>query len=145
MRRAGLGLLLVICAAVGACGYFRSGTWTDDPDNFARAWGYSKPNDVTMIHSWYWRSAHFTREESYFFQFRWHEELFTQLVEANRLQAVNPVRGAKTERQFCFQRPAWFAPDPDDAYEIWRCGDGVNCWLFRARRSNDLYFYACQL
>src|ERR1051325_4749991 len=26
------------------------------PQNWKRAWGYSKPNDVVMSHSWYWRS-----------------------------------------------------------------------------------------
>ena len=89
-RRILFVLLVLVTSAVG-CGYFRSGTWVDDPKNFARAWGYSKPDEIEMVRSWVWRSAHFTREESYFFQFRWHEELFEQFISANRMQAIEPL------------------------------------------------------
>jgi len=81
-----IAIISLICAMSllqVRCGYFGSGRWEDDPGHWRRAWGYSKPPDVVIIHSWYWRSAHWTREEAYFFQFKWHEELFEQLVNRN--------------------------------------------------------------
>ena len=69
-------LLLSFLLLTAACGYFSSGTWEDDPKNWKRAWGSSKPDEVVMPHSWYWRSPHWSREEAYGFQFRWHNELF---------------------------------------------------------------------
>ncbi len=94
------GLILALMPLLG-CGYFRSGTWVEDPENFARAWGYAKPDAVHMLHSWYWRSAHFTREESYFFQFQWNEELFRRFVAANRMQPQEPLpRGPGSEPEY---------------------------------------------
>jgi hypothetical protein len=56
-------MLLGLSLLASACGYFSSGIWEDDPKNWKRAWGYSKPEEVVMPHSWYWRSPHWTREE----------------------------------------------------------------------------------
>jgi hypothetical protein len=53
---------------VTAC--HESGTWVDDPNNFKRAWGVDAPSGVQVVHSRYSRSAHFTREEVYYFQLR---------------------------------------------------------------------------
>jgi hypothetical protein len=139
-----VGLAAVFIAAA-ACGYFQSGTWVDDPKNYARAWGYSKPAEIDLVHSWYWRSPHFTREEAYFFQFRWHDELFKQAVARNQMQLVEASSGEAAEPHFCFDRPPWFAAQGREAYEAWRCTGGNDCWLFRDRRTRDLYIYACQM
>jgi hypothetical protein len=62
-RNPGLAVLVVTLIPAVECGYFRSGTWVDDPKNYARAWGYSKPDEIDLVHSWYRRSPHFTRED----------------------------------------------------------------------------------
>src|SRR5213592_420869 len=120
-----IGFLVFLLPA--GCGYFSSGKWEDDPHNWKRAWGYSKPDDVVMPHSWYWRSPHWTREEAYFFQFLWHEELFNQLVANNNLSRVISVREAKPE--YCFKKPNWFVPKDASAYEIWHDGASDKIWL----------------
>jgi hypothetical protein len=136
----------VACAAAASCGYLQSGAWVDDQKNFARAWGYSKPDEINMVHSWYWRSAHFTREESYFFQFKWHDELFKQLVAANQMQPVERESAAAgPEPKFCFAKPGWFAPQERETYEAWRCTENSDCWLFLDRRTKDIFIYACQM
>jgi hypothetical protein len=56
------------------------------------------------------------------------------------MQEVEPSsRGAGSEPQYCFAKPGWFAPQGSEAYEAWRCTGGVDCWLFRDRRTKDLY------
>jgi len=125
-----------------ACGYFSSGKWEDDPQNWKRAWAYSKPDDVIMPHSWYWRSPHWTREEAYFFQFRWHEELFNQFVANDNM---SPVESREAKPEYCFEKPRWFVPKETSAYEIWRNGASGQSWLFRDANTNELFLYACQL
>jgi len=49
--------LLVILAGCGA-------TWVDDAGNFKRVFGFSQPGDVKVIHSYYWKSPHWTVEYS---------------------------------------------------------------------------------
>ena len=137
IRIAFLALLLA-----GGCGYVNSGKWDDDPQNWKRAWGYTKPDDVTMPHSWYWRSAHWSREEAYFFQFQWHQELFKQLVANSKMNRFESSREAKPN--YCFQKPSWFASKDTSAYEIWADPFG-DAWLFRDAETKELFFYACQL
>ena len=59
---------LALALVAGGCG--RAGTWTDDPGNWRRIFRGPKPAGVAMIHSWYWRSPHFTMEFEYFRVFR---------------------------------------------------------------------------
>ena len=138
--RISIALLALLFAA--GCGYVYSGNWEDDPKNWKRAWGYSKPHDVVMPHSWYWRSPHWSREEAYFFQFRWHEELFNQFVANNNMSRSESSREASPD--YCFQKPSWFVPKDASAYDIWR-SPSVDAWLFRDAKTKELFFYACQL
>jgi hypothetical protein len=142
-RIANLILLSALSLHHVGCGYFSSGKWEDDPQNWKRAWGYSKPSEIVMIHSWYWRSPHWTREEAYFFQFKWHKELFQQLVDRNGMHLSKDGSGKKIqESSFCFDKPAWFIPRLESAYEIW---EGSNCLLFKDKSANEIFLYACQL
>ncbi len=145
MRKLALGsMLLVSILLAAACGYVSSGTWEDDPKNWERAWGSSKPAEVSIPHSWYWRSPHWTREEAYFFQFRWHEELFNQLIEKNGMRPL-ALAAVKPQPDYCFDKPDWFAPPSPAGYEGWQCGSSNNCWLFRDVETKELFLYSCQL
>lgn len=142
-RVAALSLLCALSLHQAACSYFGSGKWEDDPKNWERAWGYSKPSEVVMIHSWYWRSPHWTKEEAYFFQFKGHKELFQQLIDRNEMRLWREDSGKKvTEPTFCFQKPVWFIPKPESAYDVWESPNGL---LFKDRSTNEIFFYACQL
>jgi hypothetical protein len=145
LLHAGIFFILMIFLA-GCCGYCSSGTWEDDQKNFKRAWGYSKPSEIEMVHSWYWRSAHFTREEAYFFQFQWHEQLFQELVSKNAMKHVEYNGSSDViAPQFCFDKPQWFIPKPIQAYQTWTCEPDADCWLFRDVDTNEIFLYACQL
>jgi len=94
-----------------------------------------------MPHSWYWRSPHWTREEAYFFQFQWHEELFKQLLAKN---GMRPFEGSESPG-YCFGKPGWFAPPSAAGYKSWRCDSSTDCWLFREAKTKELFLYVCQL
>jgi len=144
--------LFMLGVSLLSCGYFSSGQWEDDPKNLKRAWGYSKPWESLVVHSSYWRSPHWTREESYFFQFRGNDELLKQMIDSNKLRprlASQPALLPNTA--FCRDKPAWFLPKPFDRYDVWECPDAPtpdwppSCLLFKEKTSNDLFLYACQL
>ncbi|MFL6197423.1 MAG: hypothetical protein ACJ75H_24770 [Thermoanaerobaculia bacterium] len=142
MRRLLLGSVLFGFSLLGsACGYFSSGTWEDDPQNWKRAWGTAKPEEVVMPHSWFWRSAHWSREDAYFFQVRWNEDLFKQLIEGNGMRPA----GASEKPGYCVDKPGWFTPPSAAGYESWRCGPSADCRLFRERGTKELFLYMCQL
>lgn len=139
-------LLVLVGISVSACGYASGGTWADDPGNFTRAWGVEKPDDVEVVRSWYWRSAHFTREEAYFFHLRAGDEFASRFAAANGLVAGESVTGAQIAGlSWSFDRPDWFAPERDRTYESWRETPGDDRRVFRDPATGDVFVYACQL
>jgi hypothetical protein len=125
--------------AFAAC--HRSGTWVDDPRNANRAWGIDLPRGMVLRHSWYWRSPHFTREESYFFEIDGAPTDFAPaFAKENAMHSSDAISVVGTST--CFPRPAWFAPGPAANYESWSSDTG---FVLRDHRSGKLFIYCCQL
>ena len=110
-------LLLAILAA--GCGYAMSGTWVDDPDNWSRAFQSTKPPGVTVVHSQYWRSPHWTLEFAYFFEIAPNPTLKEQLFSKDKLRRMTGEEAAKAKDDNFGAAPAWFAPKAAIEYDIW--------------------------
>lgn len=137
------GALLTVLA-LAAC--HRSGAWVDDPKNFQRAWDQPAPSDLQIRHSWYWRSAHFTREEAYYFQFARHDELMRGFIAENRLQPVADLTSVTVSDYSCFSRPPWFAPKPLPAYNAWVTPPNASrALILEDRTTRDFFISACQI
>jgi hypothetical protein len=122
----------------------RSGTWVDDPRNFRRAWGQEPPADVEVVHSWYWRSSHFTREEIYYFQLQAPVSYAEAFASENGLVPVGAE--AITPYSFDQQKPAWFAPKPAAAYRIWSDRSRHPArYVLVDRQSGAIFIHAAQL
>lgn len=114
-RRAVPSLVLALAAG---CGYALSGTWEDDPDSWGRAFGSTRPDDVEVVRSWYWRSPHWTCEYEYFFHVRANDALRAQLFTENELV---PVEGDPLADTF-HAPPAWFLPGGAGGCDAWTFG-----------------------
>jgi len=120
--RVRLVLLLAVVVAAG-CGYVRSGTWDDVPENWHRAFGSTKPDTVVVVHSRYWRAPHFTFEAAYLFEIQPDPVFREQLFGKNRLRRLPDDEVAKESRPCFTECPPWFAPKPLGQYEIWAYTD----------------------
>ena len=80
----GVGVLSALMLAAG-CGYVQSGTWEDDPSNWTKAFRSTKPEDVVVLHSRYWRSAHWSYEAGHVFEVAANSKLRDQLFRENKL------------------------------------------------------------
>lgn len=142
--RRGFTLLAATILVFAAC--HRSGAWSDDPRNFERAWSQSAPTDLQIQHSWYWRSAHFTREEAYYFQFARHVQFMRGLIAENAFQPVADAASVAVSDYSCFSRPTWFAPKPMTAYNAWVAPPYASRGLILEDRSTgDFFISVCQL
>jgi hypothetical protein len=106
-------------------GCHQSGTWENDAKNWERAFGQEPPKGVEIVHSWLWRSPHFTLECEYFFQLRSNRAFAKQAIETGRLEnmSVDPNSDQEEREQllrFFHDKPSWFIPKPIERYEIWR-------------------------
>lgn len=111
--------VLFIATCSSACGYFSSGTWEDDPSNWKRAFRSTKPPDVVVVHSKYWRSPHWSYEFQYFFEIAPNLPLKKQLFTANRLRLVTGTEAEEVRRRIFGEAPPWFAPKSTTEYEVW--------------------------
>ena len=100
--------------AVLLVGCHKSGTWRDDTGIWKRIFRVEKPANVTVVHSWFWRSPHFTYEFEYYLQVEKSADLQKRLFTAYR-GTDDPTAIMAWSQQ---NRPAWFAPKPVAEYEV---------------------------
>jgi hypothetical protein len=118
-RPSSIALFLLIVLFNAGCGYLTAGTWEDDPGNWNRALRSTKPPDVTVVHSKYWRSPHWTYEFEYFFEIAPNTTLTKQLFAQNKLRQVSGDEAAQSKKNVFGDAPSWFAPKAVTEYEVW--------------------------
>jgi hypothetical protein len=111
-------LLLIVLFNAG-CGYFMAGTWEDDPGNWDRAFQSTKPPDVTVVHSKYWRSAHWTYEFEYFFVIAPNRHLKDQLFAKSKMRQAAGDEATQIRKTAFSDVRSWFAPKGVTEYEVW--------------------------
>jgi hypothetical protein len=112
-------ILFSLLLCLYGCGYFSSGTWEDDPDNWGRAFHSKKPDSAIILHSKYWRSPHWTYEFQYFFEIEQNYDLKKQLFTQNKLIQLQGVAAREAKDKFFGESPKWFAPKAVNSYEVW--------------------------
>ena len=117
-HRLSIVTLLLACLAAG-CGYVMAGTWHDDPGNWQRAFQSKKPPDVTVVHSKYYRSPHWTYEFEYFFEIAPNATLKEQLFTKNKLRELTGNEATKAREDVPGDVPSWFSPKVASEYRIW--------------------------
>jgi len=75
-------LLFTLCLT----GCHEAGTWEDDARNFQRIFRVPQPREVTVVHSRFWTSPHWTDEFQYFIQIRHNDTFQKQLLAHNKLK-----------------------------------------------------------
>ena len=114
-------LLTILTAFIfvsGICGCHKSGKWVNDPNNWKRAFGNPPPTNFEVIHSIYWRTPHFTREDGWTFQVKSPPSFYKEWLGAYKVK--HPDSAELQRLEFLKKdKPAWFLPKPLAEYEIW--------------------------
>lgn len=141
---AGMRVAAFLTCLVGmvSCGYVKAGRWEDDRENWDRAFGRVVPAGWRVVHSEYWRNAHFTYEGGYYFQIR------VPSAERRLLMHSDLIRLKPEQVEMegaCSPRPSWFAPKGAEAYETWGSPQGTgNYQLFIEPTGPDVFVMDCQ-
>jgi len=118
-----IALLLLVVQFNSGCGYVMAGTWEDDPGNWQRAFRSTAPPDVTVVHSKYWRSPHWSYECEYFFEIAPSAKLKEELFANNKLRQMQGDEAARIQKSVFGDAPSWFAPKDVAEYEVWVFAD----------------------
>jgi hypothetical protein len=118
-RWSSIALALWVAVSAAGCGYAIAGTWEDDPGNWNRAFQSTKPPEVRVIHSKYWRSPHWTYEFEYFFAIAPDAQLKAQLFGENKLRQATGAEAIRVKTDNVGAAPPWFAPGEATNYEVW--------------------------
>ena len=110
----------IMLSAVLLLGCHESGTWRDDAGNWKRIFRVKMPANVQVVHSWFWRSPHFTYEFEYYLQIAKNEDFQRRLLTMNPMREVREAKELNAIMAGSQQhRPAWFAPKPVADYGVW--------------------------
>src|SRR5439155_22726170 len=101
----------------------------------------AKPDDITVVHSWFWRSPHFTYEYEYYLQVQKHADLQKRLLTMNPMTEVIGEKELRQATAWSQQRPDWFAPKPIAQYQVWVYSNAPNSdfRLLIDRETGDLF------
>ncbi len=86
----GIGYIAYINSSLGiiARGNPNAGLWEDDSKNWSRAFHGDPPAGLTVVHSKYWESDHFTHKYIYFFEVKappeWQESFLLNGIHRKR-------------------------------------------------------------
>jgi len=109
----------IVISSFLVVGCHESGTWQDDARNWKRIFRAPKPADVTVVHSWFWRSPHFTYEYEYYVHIKRHSDLQKRLLTMNPMKQVVDDKELQKTASWPQHRPDWFAPKPVAQYQVW--------------------------
>jgi len=139
--------LVAMLVVLVSAGCHPAGTWRDDERNWQRAFRSTKPADVVVVHSQFWRSAHWTYEFEYFFHIKSNAPLREQLFTANDLEEIPGTNMATAVEDFFQDKPGWFLPGSATNYDAWiyRTEPRGNFRVFIHRDSRDLFITDYQI
>ncbi len=105
--------IFTLILPLAGCG----GTWDDDRGNFKRVFGFDRPADVQVLHSFYWKSPHWTTEYRYFIALHAPATFIRNLTDPLLMQPGTLTGDAATA---CGSNPpSWFLPPPMTRYRMW--------------------------
>jgi hypothetical protein len=116
------------------------GTWVDDPSNFERVFGFNKPPEVTVLHSYYWKSSHWTTEYRYFISLK------ASAMFVNGLTSPQLMTHAESSVKVSGDDvPAWFLTRTLDHYEMWTSINQSGYHIFRDKDDGKIFVYDSQI
>ena len=119
------------------------GTYVDDKHNFERALQFSRPNDVQVVHSVYWQSAHFTDEHCFYLELlpAAGSSIFKTLTTTNDIALMTDEQ-QEILPSLILERPKWFAPKSRESYEVWASTNQFTQFgLLRDKSDGRLFVY----
>jgi len=125
-------LVFSLALILTGCG----GTWVDDDRNFDRVFGVDKPTDVRIIHSYYWKSSHWSAEYRYFIALRASSKFVEGLTDARLMSPSVPDEATVA---FCGDKPQWFLPRTLSDYEGWIPKSEDRYRVFRDKTDGTLF------
>jgi hypothetical protein len=130
---------VVLLIPATSCG----GTWVDDGGNFKRVFGFGRPDDVRVVHSYYWKSPHFFAEYSYFIALQASQKFSSGLTAA---QLMTPAPPDSALLESCgHKRPPWFLPKSLGSYDAWLPNAKAGYRVFRDKSDGTLFVCDQQL
>src|SRR6188474_2536232 len=117
---------ILILAAFLLVGCHESGTWNDDARNWMRIFRIAKPADITVVHSRFWRSPHFTYEYEYYIHVQKHADLQKRLLTMNPMKQLTQEGQLQNAIAWSKRRPTWFVPKSTEQYEVWIYSNAPN-------------------
>ncbi len=131
--------LIILSATLSSCGYFNSGIWEDDPETWNKVFGEDVPNEVEIIHSQFWKSAHWSYEFEVFFELKTSHSFFKSYFINNQHFEVKKVNYLEMGEHYFQEKPNWFLPKTIENYIIWT-NEQENLKIFVDKKTYHIFY-----
>ena len=132
MRKVPLFVVSLGLMILAGCG----GTWVDDDRNFKRVFDFDQRQNVVVLHSYYWKSSHWTTEYRYFIALQVSSQFVDGLTHATLMTPRTPD---ETMLAACGEKPQWFLPGSLTNYEAWIPKSNDQYRVFRDKIDGTLF------
>nr|WP_321222153.1 hypothetical protein [uncultured Psychroserpens sp.] len=132
-------IIILVAITFFNCG---AGTFENDPETWYKVFGEDPPEQIQVINTRFWKSAHWSYEFELYAEFKAsHDIINSLLLERYRFkETTNPM----LDLGFADEKPKWFVSKDFEQYSIYESATN-NMLLFRNSTSNTNYLYALQL
>lgn len=128
---------IIICTTLSSCGYFNSGTWEDDTESWNKVFGEDVPKEVEIVHSRFWKSAHWSYEFEVFFELKTTHSFFKNYFINNN--GVKKVKKLEFQDHYFQEKPNWFLPKTIENYVIWT-NENENLKIFVDKKTYHVFY-----
>ncbi len=137
-------LISILFISLSSCNYFDSGVSIDDPKSWDKLFYEEVPSEVNIIHSYLWKSSHFTYEIVTYFEIEASKEFIDgYIIKKFDLRELGPSENTKVTFFDNDMRPEWFVPKSIDNYVIWEA-EKFEFKLLMDKGSKQFFFYMYQ-
>lgn len=100
---------------------------------------YDKPKDIVILNCHYYRSAHFSLEQEFLFEFEKNDSFFYEEIKLDHLKKVEIANHPFSDGY------SWFKPGKESEYELYLEESGAHLLRFyRHLKTGRLYLYGHQ-
>lgn len=99
-------------------GYWKAGTWNNDPNNYERAFNSKQPKEIKVINSKYTRYPHFTLEQEMYFEFVLPDSIKRNWIK-NGWDTVSVSDKNELIEKIKYNSPTWFIAESLTKYKLY--------------------------
>ena len=119
------------------------GTWENDDSCWEKTFGEEKPEDIELINSYFWKSAHWTYEFEVYMEMKYNQKWLIKMLDEYEMEATTAF--SLHQIGYSETKPSWFAPKKEEDYVLLESQKLSEAKILIDKKTSMMYFTFNQL